>query len=83
MWILTYAYFTETFQPMSAASTFEVGLNNCAQVIWEKVTFAADLKYFQRKQHISSSTPSCCMAQSMCEIYLFPSYAPYENWARK
>ena len=28
MWILTHAFFAETFQPMNAALTFQIGLND-------------------------------------------------------
>ena len=31
MWILTHAFFAKTFQPMNAALTFQIGLNDCAQ----------------------------------------------------
>ena len=33
MWILTHAFFAETFQPMNAILTFQIGLNDCAQAI--------------------------------------------------
>ena len=39
--------FAETFQPMSAALTYQIGLNDCTRVIQVKFTFAADLKSFQ------------------------------------
>ena len=33
MWILTHAFFAETFQPMNAAVTFQIGLNDSARAI--------------------------------------------------
>ena len=33
MWILTHAFFAETFQPMNAALTFQMGLNDSARAI--------------------------------------------------
>ena len=40
MWILTHAFFAETFQPMNAAVTFQIGLNESARAIRGKFTFA-------------------------------------------
>ena len=40
MWILTHAFFAETFQPMNAALTFQIGLNDGARAIRGKFTFA-------------------------------------------
>ena len=40
MWILTHAFFAETFQPMSAALTFQIGLNESARAIRGIFTFA-------------------------------------------
>ena len=40
MWILTHAFFAETFQPMNAALTFQIGLNDSARAIRGKFTFA-------------------------------------------
>ena len=37
MWILTHAFFAETFQPMNAAVTFQIGLNESARAIRGKV----------------------------------------------
>ena len=39
MWILTHAFFAETFQPMNAAVTFQIGLNDSARAIRGKFTF--------------------------------------------
>ena len=33
-------FFAETFQPMNAALTFQIGLNDCARAIRGKFTFA-------------------------------------------
>ena len=44
-------FFTESFQLMSAALTFQIGLNDCARVIRGKFTFAADLESFQINWH--------------------------------
>ena len=41
LWVLTHA-----FRPMSAAVTFQIGLNDCARVIQGKFMFAADLESF-------------------------------------
>ena len=40
MWILSHAFFAETFQPMNAAVTFQIGLNDSARAIRRKFTFA-------------------------------------------
>ena len=40
MWILTHAFFAETFQPMNAALTFQIGLNDSARAIRGKFAFA-------------------------------------------
>ena len=40
MWILTHAFFAETFQPINAALTFQIGLNDSARAIRGKFTFA-------------------------------------------
>ena len=42
MWILTHAFFAETFQPMNAALTFQIGLNYMyiTRAIRGKFTFA-------------------------------------------
>ena len=42
MLILTYAFFAETFQPMNAALTFQIGLNDCTRAIRGKFTFVGD-----------------------------------------
>ena len=47
MWILTHAFFAETFQPMNAALTFQIGLNDCARVIRGKFRFAGASESFQ------------------------------------
>ena len=47
MWILTHAFFAETFQPMNAALTFQIGFNDCARAIREKFTFAGALESFK------------------------------------
>ena len=47
MWILMHVFFAETFQPMNAALTFQIGLNDCARAILGKFTLAADLECFQ------------------------------------
>ena len=47
MWILTHAFFAETFQPMNAAVTFQIGLNDCARAIRGKFTFAGAWESFQ------------------------------------
>ena len=46
MWILTHAFYAETFQPMNAALTIQIGLTDCARAILRKFTFAADLESF-------------------------------------
>ena len=51
MWILTHAFFVETYQPMNAALTFQIGLNmlnDCARAIRGKFTFAGAWESFQR-----------------------------------
>ena len=40
MWILLHAFFAETFQPMNAAVTFQIGLKDSARAIRGKFTFA-------------------------------------------
>ena len=40
MWILTHVFFAETFQPMNAAVTFQIGSNDSARAIRWKFTFA-------------------------------------------
>ena len=40
MWMLTHAFFAETFQPMNAAVTFQIGLNDSARAFRGKFTFA-------------------------------------------
>ena len=40
MWILSHAFFAETFQPMNAAVTFQIGLKDSARAIRGKLTFA-------------------------------------------
>ena len=47
MWILKHAFFVDTFQPMNAALTFQIGLNDWARAIRGKLTFADDLKSFK------------------------------------
>ena len=47
MWILTHAFFAETFQPMNTAVTFQIGLNDSARAIRGKFTFACALESFQ------------------------------------
>ena len=47
MLILT-LFFAETFQPMNAALTFQIGLNDCARAIRGKFTFAGARECFQR-----------------------------------
>ena len=46
--ILMHAFFAETFQPMNAALTFQIGLNDCARAIRGKFTFAGAWESFQR-----------------------------------
>ena len=48
IWILTHAFFAETFQPMNAALTFQIGLNDWAQAIRGKFTFAGAWESIQR-----------------------------------
>ena len=40
-------FFAETFQPMNAAVTFQIGLNDNARAIRGKITFAGALERFQ------------------------------------
>ena len=40
MWVLSHAFFAETFQPMNAAVTFQIGLKDSARAIRGKFTFA-------------------------------------------
>ena len=44
MWILSHAFFAETFQPMNAAVTFQIGLKDSARAIRGKFTFAGARK---------------------------------------
>ena len=46
--LITHAFFAETFQPMNAALTFQIGLNACAQAIRRKFKFAGAWQSFQR-----------------------------------
>ena len=39
MWILSHAFFAETFQPMNAAVTFQIGLKDSARAIRGTFTF--------------------------------------------
>ena len=48
MWFLTHAFFAETFQPMNAALTIQIGLNDCARAIRGKFTFVGAWESFQR-----------------------------------
>ena len=48
MWILMHAFFAETFQPMNATLTFQIGLNDCTQAIRGKFMFAGAWESFQR-----------------------------------
>ena len=49
MWILTHAFFfAETFKPMNAALTFQIGFNDCARAIRGKFTFAGAWLSFKR-----------------------------------
>ena len=47
MWILTYVFFAETFQPMNAAVKCQIGLNDSARAIRGKFTFAGAWESFQ------------------------------------
>ena len=47
MWILKHAFFAEFFQPMNAAVTFQIGLNDSARAIRGKFTFAGAWESFQ------------------------------------
>ena len=47
MLILTHAFFAETFQPMNAAVTFQIGLNDSAGAIRGKFMFAGHGKVFR------------------------------------
>ena len=40
MWMLTHVFFADTFQPMNAAVTFQIGLNDSARAFRGKFTFA-------------------------------------------
>ena len=46
MWILTHAFFAETFQPINAALTFQICLNDNARAIRGNFTFAGALEGF-------------------------------------
>ena len=46
MWILTHAFFVETFQLMNAAVTFQIGLNDSTGAIRGKFTFAGAWESF-------------------------------------
>ena len=46
MWILTHAFFAETFQQMNATRTFQIGLNDCTRAIRWKFTFAGAWESF-------------------------------------
>ena len=46
MWILTHTILAETFQPMNAAVTFQIGLNDSARAIRGKFKFEG-LKVFR------------------------------------
>ena len=52
MWILTHAFFAETFQPMNAAVIFQIGLNDSARAIRGKFTFTGVWESFQRKRTV-------------------------------
>ena len=58
MWILTHAFFAETFQPMNAAVTFQIGLNESARAIRGKFTFAC-------------AWESCCRMRTNGSISIF------------
>ena len=47
MWILMHAFFADTFQPMNAALTFRIDLNDCARAIGGKFTFAGTWESLQ------------------------------------
>ena len=47
MWTLEHAFFAETFQPLNATLTFQIGLNDSAQAIRGKFTFAGAWESFQ------------------------------------
>ena len=47
MWILTHVFFAETFQPMNAAVTFQIGLNDSTRAIRGKFTFAGTWESFR------------------------------------
>ena len=45
-------FFAETFQPMNAAVTFQISLNDSARAIPGKFTFAGAWESFQRKRTV-------------------------------
>ena len=44
MWSLTYAFFAETFQPMNAALTLQIGLNDCLELLEEHLRLQVSWK---------------------------------------
>ena len=69
MWILSHAFFAETFQPMNAAVTFQIGLKDSARAIRGKFTFAG-------------ARESCWVIRTMCtnqgRNYCFPGLVQSE-----
>ena len=61
MWILTHVFFAETFQPMNAAVTFQIGLNESARAIRGKFTFAG-------------AWESCCRMRTDVILSIKPLY---------
>ena len=58
MWILTHAFFAENFQPMNAALTFQIGLNDSVWAIRGKFTFAGAWEGFWGIRTICTHTVS-------------------------
>ena len=62
-------FFAETFQPMNAALTFQIGLNNSARAIRGKFTFAGALEGFWG-------------IRTICTLYLMPRCAAVDKLER-
>ena len=66
MWILSHAFFAETFQPMNAAVTFQIGLKDSARAIRGKFTFAG-------------ARESCWVIRTMYMAFIFHMCIPCDK----
>ena len=69
MWILTHSFFAETFQPMNAAVTFQICLNDSTRAIRGKCTFAGAWESFQGIRTIYSRKKTQFNAMMVFLIY--------------